>query len=92
MCLLKTFLLWTWSLPCAWTQLNVDTDPSLAPGYSDSDCLSYIYVVWIYFIYTVGLGAESTQFYQVELSNIARLGPRVRKWTGKLLKYLKLNI
>ena len=73
MCLLKTILLCAWSLP-VWAQLSVDTDQDLAPGYSASDCLSYIYVAWIYFIYTVGLGAESTQFYQVELSNnIARL-------------------
>ena len=72
MCLLKTFLLCAWSLPL-WAQLSVDTDPGLAPGYSASECLSYISVACIYFIDTVGLGAESTQFYQVELSNIARL-------------------
>ena len=97
MCLFPTFLLCAAvSLPVS-AQLgsDVDTNPSelgSTPGYSASDCLSYIYVAWIYFIYTVGLGVQSTQFYQVEIPNIARLGTRVRKWTGKLLKYLTLNI
>ena len=74
MCLLPTFVCAcacaALSLPVSAQLSDVDTDPSesaSAPGYSASDCLSYIYVAWIYFIYTVGLGVQSTQFYQVEL-------------------------
>ena len=42
----------------------VDEEPEPA-GYTATDCLSYIYVAWIIFIYSVGLGLETTQFSQV---------------------------
>ena len=80
-----------------WAQLVGDVTPDQVtsdPGYSAEDCLSYIYVAWIYFIYTVGLGVQSTQFYQVRplpLEYCEALDSG-RKWTGKLLKYLTLNI
>ena len=37
----------------------------VVPAYTASDCLAYIYVAWILFIYSVGLGAEAASFYQV---------------------------
>ena len=42
-----------------------DVDDAVTTGYSATDCLSYIYVAWIIFIYSVGLGVETAQFSQV---------------------------
>ena len=38
---------------------------SESPGTTATECLSYIYVAWIIFIYSVGLGVETAQFSQV---------------------------
>ena len=45
-----------------------DVDDAVTTGYSATDCLSYIYVAWIIFIYSVGLGVETAQFSQVIVS------------------------
>ena len=47
--------------------LGRGTHPSAqdTSGYTATDCLSYIYVAWIIFIYSVGLGVETAQFSQV---------------------------
>ena len=42
-----------------------DYPDSPAPTYTATDCLSYIYVAWIIFIYSVGLGVQTDQFGQV---------------------------
>ena len=46
-------------------QVTAEAGDAVVPAYTASDCLSYIYVAWILFIYSVGLGAEAASFYQV---------------------------
>ena len=66
MFLLKIFIFSALALQTCLSQaeepLDVDSDTS---GYTATDCLSYIYVAWIIFIYSVGLGVETAQFSQV---------------------------
>merc|ERR1712106_1166496 len=42
-----------------------DTNSTSTTTFSATDCLSYIYVAWVFFIYAVGLGLESSQYPQV---------------------------
>ena len=51
------------------TEDSVDSDTDTT-GYTATDCLSYIYVAWIIFIYSVGLGVETAQFSQVIVSYV----------------------
>ena len=46
-------------------QVTAEAGEAVVPAYTASDCLAYIYVAWILFIYSVGLGAEAASFYQV---------------------------
>ena len=65
MFLLKLFIFSVLALQTCLSQTEepvVDSDPD---GYTATDCLSYIYVAWIIFIYSVGLGVETAQFSQV---------------------------
>ena len=58
--------------------------------YSSADCLSYIYIGWIYFIYIVGLGVEWTQFYQVgEIEWETNSGEQL--WDAEREKILKTS-
>ena len=47
------------------SQVTAEAGEAVGPAYTASDCLAYIYVAWILFIYSVGLGAEAASFYQV---------------------------
>ena len=42
-----------------------DTNTTATTTFTATDCLSYIYVAWVFFIYAVGLGLPSTQYPQV---------------------------
>ena len=66
MFLLKTFIFSALALQTCLSQEDgtLDVD-SVTSGYTATDCLSYIYVAWIIFIYSVGLGVETAQFSQV---------------------------
>ena len=48
-----------------------DYPDSPAPAYTATDCLSYIYVAWIIFIYSVGLGVQTDQFSQVVVISVS---------------------
>ena len=48
-----------------------DSSDSPAPTYTATDCLSYIYVAWIIFIYSVGLGVQTDQFSQVVVISVS---------------------
>ena len=65
MFMLKLFIFSVLALQTCLSQTEPDADDVDTTGYSATDCLSYIYVAWIIFIYSVGLGVETAQFSQV---------------------------
>ena len=70
MFLLKVFIFSVLGLQTCLSQTEepVDSDTDTDTGYTATDCLSYIYVAWIIFIYSVGLGVETAQLSQVIVS------------------------
>ena len=56
--------------------MTAEAGDAVVQGYTASDCLAYIYVAWILFIYSVGLGAEAASFYQVSRAH-GRSGPYI---------------
>ena len=42
-----------------------ETNTTSTSDFSAADCISYIYVAWVFFIYAVGLGLESSQYPQI---------------------------
>ena len=65
MFLLKIFIFSALALQTCLSQEEESLDVETSSGYTATDCLSYIYVAWIIFIYSVGLGVETAQFSQV---------------------------
>ena len=62
----KFFLLILATLGITLSQSDYDySTEEVQTGYTATDCLSYIYVAWIIFIYSVGLGVQTDQFSQV---------------------------
>ena len=68
MFLLKLFIFSVFALQTCLSQTEESVNDSEPSGYTATDCLSYIYVAWIIFIYSVGLGVETAQFSQVIVS------------------------
>ena len=60
----KVFLLILAMLGTSLSQTDLSTE-EVQSGYTATDCLSYIYVAWIIFIYSVGLGVQTDGFSQV---------------------------
>ena len=79
MFLLKLFL--SFSVACiVLSQTTVNDTESIGSSVTATDCLSYIYVAWIFFIYAVGSGVQPSQFYQVSV------GIRISDWIDTILR------
>ena len=63
------------------------TATATATSLTSSDCLSYIYVAWVFFIYSVGLGLESGQYPQVSVQDCRYTGSNVPGTLPGLLLY-----
>ena len=68
MFLLKVFIFSVFGLQTCLSQTEELLDSDSETGFTATDCLSYIYVAWIIFIYSVGLGVETAQLSQVIVS------------------------
>merc|ERR1711915_508140 len=50
---------------CLRSTVAQETNSTSTSDFSAADCISYIYVAWVFFIYAVGLGLESSQYPQI---------------------------
>ena len=74
------------SFSCVCIVLSQTTaDVSDSSSVSASDCLSYIYVAWIFFIYAVGSGVQQSQFYQVSVCGAEFQIELTPYWGGEYL-------
>jgi len=55
----------TTAIKGAVAQNATDTNQVTEGSLTSTDCLAYVYVTWIYFVYSIGLGADQGEYLQV---------------------------